>query len=103
MASVCSAKSISACPAIRKKSMECPRVDHSILPTSPASWPRLSARWHTVRSSNPDDPHDRSPGNRNMPRDTDTLHGNAPDTSEVALLLIDVINDMDFPESDQLL
>ena len=38
-----------------------------------------------------------------MSRDTDTLHGNAPDACEVALLLIDVINDMDFPEGDQLL
>ena len=31
------------------------------------------------------------------------LHGNAPDKSDVALLLIDVINDFDFPEADQLL
>jgi len=31
------------------------------------------------------------------------LHGNAPDKSAVALLLIDVINDLDFPEGDQLL
>lgn len=31
------------------------------------------------------------------------LHGNAPDKSAVALLLIDVINDLDFPEADQLL
>lgn len=31
------------------------------------------------------------------------LHGNAPDKSNVALLLIDVINDLDFPEADQLL
>jgi nicotinamidase-related amidase len=31
------------------------------------------------------------------------LHGNVPDHSEVALLLIDVINDMDFAEADQLL
>jgi nicotinamidase-related amidase len=31
------------------------------------------------------------------------LHGSAPDKSPVALLLIDVINDLDFPESDQLL
>lgn len=38
-----------------------------------------------------------------MTHDTDTLHGNAPDTCAVALLLIDVINDMDFPEGDQLL
>jgi nicotinamidase-related amidase len=31
------------------------------------------------------------------------LHGNAPDKSDVALLLIDVINDLEFPEGDQLL
>jgi nicotinamidase-related amidase len=31
------------------------------------------------------------------------LHGNVPDKSEVALLLIDVINDLEFPEGDKLL
>jgi nicotinamidase-related amidase len=31
------------------------------------------------------------------------LHGNAPDKSPVALLLIDVINDLEFPEAEQLL
>lgn len=31
------------------------------------------------------------------------LHGNVPDHSELALLLIDVINDMEFPEGDQLI
>jgi nicotinamidase-related amidase len=31
------------------------------------------------------------------------LHGNAPDKAEVALLLIDVINDLEFPEGDRLL
>src|SRR5256884_5129514 len=31
------------------------------------------------------------------------LHGSAPDKHEVALLLIDVINDFDFPEANQLL
>ena len=31
------------------------------------------------------------------------LHGSAPDQSRVALLLIDVINDLDFPEGEQLL
>jgi nicotinamidase-related amidase len=31
------------------------------------------------------------------------LHGNAPDKADVALLLIDVINDLDFPEGEQLL
>jgi len=38
-----------------------------------------------------------------MPRKNEDLHGNAPDKSEVALLLIDVINDLEFPEGDQLL
>lgn len=32
-----------------------------------------------------------------------SLHGNAPDTCAAALLLIDVINPLDFPEADQLL
>jgi nicotinamidase-related amidase len=31
------------------------------------------------------------------------LHGNAPDKSDVALLLIDVINDLEFDEGEQLL
>jgi nicotinamidase-related amidase len=31
------------------------------------------------------------------------LHGNAPDTHPVALLLVDVINPLDFPEADLLL
>ncbi|HZS00800.1 MAG TPA: isochorismatase family cysteine hydrolase [Chloroflexota bacterium] len=31
------------------------------------------------------------------------LHGNAPDTADVALLLIDVINDLEFPGGDALL
>jgi nicotinamidase-related amidase len=31
------------------------------------------------------------------------LHGNAPDKAGVALLLIDVINDLEFPEGEQLL
>ncbi len=31
------------------------------------------------------------------------LHGSAPDKCEIALLLIDVINDLDFPEANQLL
>ncbi|MDB5340186.1 MAG: entB [Planctomycetaceae bacterium] len=30
------------------------------------------------------------------------LHGNAPDKSDVALLLIDVINDLEFPDADRL-
>jgi nicotinamidase-related amidase len=31
------------------------------------------------------------------------LHGNAPDKSEIVLLLIDVINDLEFPGGDELL
>lgn len=35
-------------------------------------------------------------------KDSD-LHGSAPDKSETVLLIIDVINDLDFPEANQLL
>jgi nicotinamidase-related amidase len=38
-----------------------------------------------------------------MPAKNEDLHGSAPDKSEIALLLIDVINDLDFPEANQLL
>ncbi len=38
-----------------------------------------------------------------MPTRNLDLHGNVPDTSPVALLLIDVINEMSFPEGEQLL
>jgi nicotinamidase-related amidase len=38
-----------------------------------------------------------------MPAKNEDLHGNAPDKSDVALLLIDVINDLEFPGGDQLL
>lgn len=38
-----------------------------------------------------------------MSNKTADLHGSAPDKSDVALLLIDVINDFDFQEADQLL
>jgi nicotinamidase-related amidase len=38
-----------------------------------------------------------------MPATNEDLHGSAPDKSEFALLLIDVINDLDFPEATQLL
>ena len=36
------------------------------------------------------------PGNRS------DLHGSAPDNSETALLLIDLINDFEFPRGDEL-
>src|SRR5205807_9180386 len=38
-----------------------------------------------------------------MPAKNSDLHGSAPDKSDIALLLIDVINDLDFPEAKQLL
>ena len=38
-----------------------------------------------------------------MPQKNVDLHGSAPDKHKFALLLIDVINDFDFPEADQLL
>src|SRR5437660_4531616 len=38
-----------------------------------------------------------------MPEKNVDLHGSAPDKHKVALLLIDVINDFDFPEADQLM
>jgi len=37
------------------------------------------------------------------PEKNSDLHGSAPDKHEIALLLIDVINDFDFPEAEQLL
>jgi len=38
-----------------------------------------------------------------MPAKNEDLHGNVPDTSSVALLLIDVINDLEFEGGDDLL
>lgn len=38
-----------------------------------------------------------------MPTKNPDLHGNAPDKADTALLLIDVINDLEFPEGKQLL
>src|SRR5436190_14559828 len=38
-----------------------------------------------------------------MPSRNADLHGSAPDTSEIVLLIVDVINDLDFPEAKQLL
>ena len=38
-----------------------------------------------------------------MPEENINLHGSAPDKHQFALLLIDVINDVDFPQADQLL
>jgi nicotinamidase-related amidase len=38
-----------------------------------------------------------------MSRKNASLHGSAPDKCKTALLLIDVINDLEFPEADQML
>src|SRR5215208_1071035 len=38
-----------------------------------------------------------------MPSKNSDLHGNVPDESSVALILIDVINDMEFDEGEQFL
>ncbi len=38
-----------------------------------------------------------------MPGTNEDLHGSAPDACPAALLLVDVINPMDFPEADRLL
>lgn len=38
-----------------------------------------------------------------MPSRNPDLHGNAPDNSPIALILIDVINDLEFPGSEKLL
>jgi nicotinamidase-related amidase len=37
-----------------------------------------------------------------MPRRNSDLHGSAPDKSDTVLLIVDVINDLDFPEAHQL-
>jgi hypothetical protein len=40
----------------------------------------------------------------NLPvRKNQDLHGNAPDSCPVVLLLVDVLNDVDFPGNSQLL
>ena len=38
-----------------------------------------------------------------MPAKNPDLHGSVPDKSDTALLVIDVINDLDFPEANPLL
>jgi nicotinamidase-related amidase len=37
-----------------------------------------------------------------MPTKNPSLHGSAPDKNDTALLLIDVINDLDFPEAEEM-
>jgi nicotinamidase-related amidase len=38
-----------------------------------------------------------------MHHESNNLHGSAPDKSKIALLIVDVINDLDFPEAPKLL
>jgi nicotinamidase-related amidase len=38
-----------------------------------------------------------------MPAKNEDLHGSVPDTSSVALLLIDVVNDLEFPGAEELI
>jgi hypothetical protein len=38
-----------------------------------------------------------------MPKESNNLHGSDPDKSNIALLIVDVINDLDFPEANKLL
>jgi nicotinamidase-related amidase len=40
---------------------------------------------------------------RSAPPQNQDLHGNVPDTSQTVLLLVDVINDLDFPDNELLL
>src|SRR5437763_10478549 len=44
----------------------------------------------------------RATPRKSLRRKNADLHGSAPDKSEVALILVDVINDFDFPEAKQL-
>src|SRR5947207_15466430 len=39
---------------------------------------------------------------KSLRRTNADLHGSAPDKSEIALIIVDVINDLDFPEAKQL-
>ena len=39
---------------------------------------------------------------KSLRRKNPDLHGSAPDKSEIALIIVDVINDLDFPEAKQL-
>jgi nicotinamidase-related amidase len=45
----------------------------------------------------------RAPTDRGGPQKNRDLHGSAPDVSAVALLLIDVVNDLEFPQGSALL
>jgi len=44
----------------------------------------------------------RTTPRKSLRRKNADLHGSAPDKSEVALIIVDVINDFDFPEAKQL-
>src|SRR5262245_34447920 len=55
-----------------------------------------------VGSTGEEPPAGRANGSQRMPRNDD-LHGNAPDSHPLALLLVDVINPCDFAEADDFL
>lgn len=62
---------------------------------------RVAGRSTSARRSRPSG--QRSAAPRERPASgAENLHGNAPDHSEVAVLLVDVINDMEFPGGEQL-
>ena len=42
-----------------------------------------------------------TPPRKSLRRKNANLHGSAPDKSEIALIIVDVINDLDFPEAKQ--
>jgi nicotinamidase-related amidase len=52
---------------------------------------------------NPRPEPERSGGRYIMPAKNQDLHGSAPDKCETALLLIDVINDLEFPEAAEMI
>jgi len=62
----------------------------------------MSARKAKARSSSERARERAAPRRAPAQRGAASLHGNAPDSSRVAVLLIDVINDMEFPGGEQL-
>src|SRR5438876_2001643 len=64
---------------------------------------QVDAAAKTSQSSGRPSCRRRQPTGQTMPAKNEHLHGNAPDKASVALLLIDVINDLEFSEGEQLL
>src|SRR5215212_6817139 len=64
------------------------------------NWRRIRTRYHVL----PDLAAIRLNSERiEMPAKNEDLHGMVPDTADVALLLLDVINDLEFEGGEQLL